>query len=1115
MRRLAACFFLSLLSGFSPTANSVETAPVVIASTGSGAYPFGTLEVELGLLTESPAECRLSSAPGYPYGALYLDFATEDGLSHYYPVSTYDPGNFSYYAVCRDLQSGTETLDDIRFDIIISENTDSVGGSDNDGNAPVISYVSGSGPHVYGTTPVTLEIATDTDANCRFSWSAGFSFGALYEQFQTSDYRRHTFTVDTWDSVSQTYYARCESISSGLANEEDFPLPVEFLGEDDGGSGGGEQGEEPQITIASETDFESSLASIDLQLSTQIPAACRLSLSGPYDYDVLYTDLITENGLTHSYTLDTYGGGDRTVYASCMSLDYQVINASPLAITITMPEGTEYGGDNGNYGDEILMTNTEYATPYSDRQEPVDIVETDREFIVESGGITFRLSKTSFNLIAEKDGVKLAKNMNSTVRLNGQRLSVEAPVESASGTNWVEFRGWFSKENNLWYIARFRFWPDLPFVHLSFSLTDRHDDHPTEAVWDPLWSQREIRYFNISVGGLPVHDIKTVMQYNAFSGGEHKVDPRIIERTAEGETHWRQVPDAEGNIQLIHWAENSGKTYLHLKPMKTGNYSLMLRQKPLDSPYPAANAVKVIINHVNGRDIVIVDQGLSENPLGNYTLDDQSSVRILAKSHDDSDRIVFGSLELRDSTGDTDSISAHRVTDNVLDTGRIGLVVKDFWKQFPILTKATGRSMIVSSIRNPVALTGGVGFTLDLGLNFNSESFDTNQLSARMIAAPEPSFPTWWSSLDGVITGHQAYTNLMAKTHGIIHTNDEVSGNYGWQNWGDYQIGDSYFTNGDPTENWGALQYDLGHGLLMSWMQTGDDYLWNRAQAAVRSSMDIHIAKFEPYLQKRSGAGLRKGECTSIFHWCQDSIPDFNYHTRSLLLFSHLTGEDWPRDIAHMQIDNSAYFAHTRRQWLIETGSRPLAWALRNLVYGHKVFPQGTLYNESEEYGYDIMSKGTAYADLLRTLTDGLVNAIGDTGHLPGEQPVWQAQILEGLIMAYESGVLGDDLATRTFESIKTSLAYFDNNHIRSLSGNNFEIVYDSDNSEWTNAASYGWFWVNNFAWAGQHINEKYASKAGELIDWLIDTYQSPEYHTTRAWSGVMGFPSYAVSMEN
>ena len=393
MKRFPACIFLLLFSGVSTTVFSSDSVPEITAISGSGTYPFGTQEVVLALQSREPAECRLSSGPGYPYGALYLDFATQDGISHSYTLNTYDPGSFSYYAVCRDLQSGTETTEIIRFDIVISEDSDTGGGPGDPGNAPTITYISGSGPHAYGTTPVTLEIETDIDANCRFSWNEGFPYGALYEQFQTSDYHTHTFTVDTWDSISQTYYARCESIDSGIANEEDFPLLVEFLDEDDGDSGGGDQGEEPQISVESETDFETSLSSIDLVLSTHIPSACRLSLSGPYDYDVLYTDLITENGLTHSYTLDTYGGGDRTVYVSCISLDYQIINTNPVVITISMPEGTGDGGDSGSYNDEILMTNTEYLTPYSDSQDTVAITETGKEFVVENGGNKIQIAQ--------------------------------------------------------------------------------------------------------------------------------------------------------------------------------------------------------------------------------------------------------------------------------------------------------------------------------------------------------------------------------------------------------------------------------------------------------------------------------------------------------------------------------------------------------------------------------------------------------------------------------------------------------------------------------------------------------------------------------------------------
>jgi len=747
----------------------------------------------------------------------------------------------------------------------------------------------------------------------------------------------------------------------------------------------------------------------------------------------------------------------------------------------------------------------------ADQQAPVSMEETEIGFTVQGGGVTFTLDKSSMSLRAQKGEQAVIEAISSTMMLNGNTLRISPPEQILRSANALEFRGWYSRSEQLWYVARYRFWPDKPFVHLAFSVTDRHDNHPTEAHWESGWSSRRFSDLALNITSASPLPAAQVVQENAFSGGDPNSDPRIEEVTHDGEVRWRQTERTDGAVQLLHDVDNTGRTYVRIYPRMNGEFDLRLRQEPLDSPYPAANAVRVNIHHADGDSRKTVDQGRSSNALGRYRLDEDAYIQIVATG-ESGDRIVFEELVLEAAGGTDHRIQASRADDVVLDAPQLGVFVRDFWKQFPIAAGTTSEGFAIRGIQTPVNFVGGVGYTLDVGINADPAAASTADMRTAMAAMPQPSLPEWWSALDGVYTTEPRYRDLIDAGMTIIQLSDETSGNYGWMNWGDYQIGHSFHVDGEPTEDWGALQYDLAHGLLMGWVQNHHPYLWNRAQAGVRNAMDVQIAKFEPYFQKRSGAGLRKGQCAVDFHWCQENIPEFNYHPRSLLLYSHLTGEQWPRDIAQMVIDNSAYFSLTRPEWTLDH-ERILGWALRNLVYGAEVFPGGTQYNETPERSFVSMPQGTAYAELLETLVGRTVDVIRARGRVPGDQPVWAGQIVEGLIIAYESGLLSPSLADRTYDAIGRAVADFTENSLRRSRGE-YEMRYYVPDDEWVDAATYGWFWVNSLAWAALNIDDSYRETFSDVYDSLESLYRrEPEYRTIRAWSGVMGFASYAAAM--
>ncbi len=597
------------------------------------------------------------------------------------------------------------------------------------------------------------------------------------------------------------------------------------------------------------------------------------------------------------------------------------------------------------------------------------------------------IPKDRFGLNVYHGSELLIADAASSVSFKGKVIDIGKPLEFYRNEEqaWLEMRGWYSKQDNLWYVARYQFHPGVPVISLSFSVTDRHDNHPSGGSWQKeFWQGRVIQDLRF--------DIETTV------------------------THERQ----------------------NIEQLKVGS--------------------------------------------------------------------LFGK----------------RQPDAVLQSQQFALNIKDFWKKFPISAETSGKVISWRAIREPTVLYGGAGITIDFALSLDIENYSANELTALVDKAPLPGFPDWWLELDGSPTTDQQYLSLLVDAKKLIARADAQAGNWGWKNYGDYQISAPYYNEKNQwVINWAALQYDLTLGLMLGWVNTGDEWLWDRSRAAVRNIMDVQVSKFHPYPQKQSGAGIRKGACTvEEAHWCQPSIPEFNYHSRALLLYSHLTGEIWPKEIARMQIDNSAYFAYTRTDWS-SRHYRIGGWALRNLYYGHALFgDEGTKYISKGESGWPTMYVGTSYKMIANKLVEHTVNIIEQNDGLGGSQPVWGGQLVEGLIIALENDMLEPELRERTHKAIETAVNKIVNDQLVKR-GNNWWMVYYVDpNSDKSNAApelsnlnNYGWFWVNSLAWVSKNTGSDHSKLTRELISWLMREYRrNPEVQTPRSWSSLMGFPSYAIN---
>ncbi|MEM8497284.1 MAG: hypothetical protein AAF542_04620 [Pseudomonadota bacterium] len=767
--------------------------------------------------------------------------------------------------------------------------------------------------------------------------------------------------------------------------------------------------------------------------------------------------------------------------------------------------------------------------PNKQTDSPVAIDESSAAYSVRVAGLDVCISKQRYDLTVYQNGSAIIEGVSSSVAFKNKQISIGKPSEfySNSDQHWIELRGWYSRPNNLWFITRYQFFPDQPGVKISFTITDRHDDHPSEGSWDrEFWHKRIIKDWRFAISTGSIHQEKKIEQINAYSGGVGDVYPLIIADSKTDSAYWDGEIFDDNFFQISH-AADQGRSSVRIYPRLNGEMEFTLQQRPLTYPYPSNDRVTAqVVNANQGKKRVATVQTIDQQHRSNringiYTMDYDDYVEVLSTGREDGDRTVFSALNVKPTGSKSKKITARRMPDAVLESQQFALNIKDFWKKYPIKAEARDRQISWTAINEPTYLYGGAGLTIDFALSFNNETLPAQELQRLSDRAPTPSWPNWWLAMDGKIFENRQYLDLLKRSQQIMHNSDRLTANWGWKNHGDYQIGVSYHNEDNvAVVDWGALQYDLTLGLLLSWMNTGDVRLWDRARAAVRNAMDIKIAKFHPYLRKQSGAGLRKGVCpVNESHWCQPAIPEFNYHSRSLLLYSHLTGEQWPKEIARMLIDNSAYFALTRTEWTTKH-DRISGWALRNLYYGHVLFgEQGTRYISTPEPGFTAMPAGTSYKKIANHLVASIVNGIEIEGGLGGGQPVWSAQTIEGLIIALENDMLEAKLRARTRRAIETAVNQVVSKQLIKKGGA-WWMVYDDDPipdvegemPELRNFNSYGWFWVNSLAWVSINTHSDHSQLTKEVIGWLTDEHSNNwELQNPRAWSGVMGFPSYAI----
>jgi len=733
----------------------------------------------------------------------------------------------------------------------------------------------------------------------------------------------------------------------------------------------------------------------------------------------------------------------------------------------------------------------------------ISIIPGIKSISISTGDYRWEISTTEFNVLQ-------SAHLGTELRISGGLTSVDflgstskfgPPDELKMGDDWIELRGWADASKNLWYIARYQFFGGQPFCRLVLTLVDRQESTVTYNSLDSYWLDRFISNWRLeiySTGGSPT----VVTQHNSFSyscDGEPWIDPSGVSGTS---WEWAKRVTLDPNRFQIQHATGSEENQVRWYPMFDGeaNVTALYTAFPKSLSYRNAEGVTYEVVDAN-KEItrLIVDQGCSkqELDLGTYMLNTSSAVRL--KATGTSGLVIAGPLRITPTNGDPAfEISIGKRHPGYISKGPVTVAVKDFWQHHPISLFRTQHAMGWTAIKKPEVLMGGMGITLETMFSLEGSTDDCLEALYR---PPTRTLPHWVDPLDGSLalgSIGKRYNTLLEVFTSRYRADLESMDNFGWKNWGDYQIDFSYTTTQHRVQDWANLQYDLPTGLLMAWLRTGNPELWRYAQASIRHLMDIDTVKFHPFHPKYNGGGYRKGDMKiSTSHFGAEVVIPFTFAFRSLLIYYELTGEEWARDIAKQSIDNLAYIEVDSPNWSAGAGDRDACWVLRALIAGALHFPDDPTYD---------------YKELADNLVDKLIAHYRKNGKLPGNQPVWQGQMVEALSMYHQytgRAEVADVIIGHVDYLLRQALIEKDGVY-EFLYCQGDDIYGSCTTANWSGEYNYALLWLGSIAYAYHLTGDPfYWNWANRLFSYCEERLLNE--HHTRPWTSLLSFPFFFI----
>ncbi len=296
-----------------------NTTPTISAGAPTTAQPAGTTSVALQVTTNENATCKYDTTSGVAYASMSGTFSTTGTTAHSQTISGLTNNtSYTYYVRC------TDDLNTNSSDYSISFSVDQ-----GDIIPPVLSLGSPTTAQSAGTTSVSLEVATDENATCRYGTTAGVAYASIASTFSTTGSTAHSQTISgLTDNTSYSYYVRCIDSSSN-ATTSDYTISFSV-----------DQGDvtAPILSAGAPTTAQpAGTTSVALQVTTNENATCKYDTTSGVAYASMSGTFSTTGTTAHSQTISGLTNNTSyTYYVRCT--DSFNVNSSDYEINFSVEQ---------------------------------------------------------------------------------------------------------------------------------------------------------------------------------------------------------------------------------------------------------------------------------------------------------------------------------------------------------------------------------------------------------------------------------------------------------------------------------------------------------------------------------------------------------------------------------------------------------------------------------------------------------------------------------------------------------------------------------------------------------------------------------------------------------
>ena len=251
-------------------------------------------------------------------------FATTGGTAHSTTVTGLTNGSgYDVFVRCQDAATNANTNDfTIAFSVAQPADT----------TPPVRSGGQPSGMLPAGTIQTTLSLATNENATCRYSTTAGVAYGSMTGTFTSTGALTHSTTVNGLSGGNHSFFVRCQDTSNN-ANTNDFAISFAVALDTTPPIRSNPQ---PAGALPAGTTQTA------LGLTTNENATCRYSTTPGVAYGSMTSTFTTTGALAHSTPVSGLSNGSSyTFFVRCQ--DYSSNpdpDDFPISFSVAMPTTT-------------------------------------------------------------------------------------------------------------------------------------------------------------------------------------------------------------------------------------------------------------------------------------------------------------------------------------------------------------------------------------------------------------------------------------------------------------------------------------------------------------------------------------------------------------------------------------------------------------------------------------------------------------------------------------------------------------------------------------------------------------------------------------------------------